>query len=77
MSNSVVSGKGKAGKMTNTNPGIGSMGKSLKKSNDSRPARQAEEASRIAAHLKANKNKVRHLPGMDNIPRNSWPKQVP
>jgi len=71
-----VSGKGKAGKMTNTNPGIGSMGTSSNKLNDSRP-RQAEEASKIAAHLKANQNKVRHLPGMDNIPRNSWPKQVP
>ena len=76
MSNN-VSGKGKAGKMTNTNPGIGSMGtSSLKKSNDSRP-QQAEEASKIAAHLKANQNKVRYLPGMDHIPRNSWPKQVP
>ena len=75
MSNN-VSGKGKAGKMTNTNPGIGSMGTSSKKSNGSRP-RQADEASKIAAHLKANQNKVRHLPGMDNIPRNSWPKQVP
>ena len=71
-----VSGKDKAGKITSTNPGIGSMGKFSKQSNDSRP-REAEEASKIAANLKANQNKVRHFPGMDYIPRNSWPKQVP